>query len=311
MHGLTCAICLWVFHNNINVMYKRLYIVAFHLTPQKSERYCAKKVVLAMSPSALKHIKFLGFGDDFPGVRDLLDTVLDPVPAMTAYLMFNESWWTGLKPDMEDVITDLPMRRLRYIGSSRKRTRRDSDRGKSTGTEQGHLFMVASTDMSDVAYFDPLLRNTRGSVVRSECNLTAMALDDMKAQIAKLQGLRDVRLIPDPVRVYTQDWRDEPTENGWHMWKVGVRWDREAERLRKPFEDEDIFLVGGDLCPGQCQLWAEGALQTVESLLKEHFHETWLKPMDGIDLPPDNSVSDDTNKEETSVNYWWVIRAIP
>ena len=241
-------------------------------------------MILAICPAALKHIRFIGFDDNTPSLWSLVDAVLDPIPATTAYLLFNESWWSGARPGYEDVITDLPLRRTRYVASGRRKSRDGADVKQA---EYGHLFLGASSDFQDVSYFDLFLRHGHGSVVHSECNITRQGLLDLKTQFARLQGLKDANALPDPIGFYAVDWRKPPTYAGWHLWKRGVRWDREAAHLLKPLANDAIYLIGSDICPGSCQLWAEGALRTVESLLESYFPKYYAMPLDGASVADD------------------------
>ncbi len=227
-----------------------------------------------MSPEAISQVELIGFPSS-PNISNEIQESLDPVPVVTIYFLFNETWWTGSRPEHSDVLTDLPIRRVKYIGTSRLKSDRDNSTSGGSGSRSyGHLFMVTSADHNDVDYFRPFIE-TVGSdnIVRLPCNMSLQTITDITRQIARVHGLPEQQQVPLPIAMAVKDWSKEPYGGGWHMWKRGVRWDQVAQRLQKPFDDENLFLAGSGLCPGSCQFWLEGALQTVDEIFERYFEE--------------------------------------
>jgi monoamine oxidase len=66
-----------------------------------------------------------------------------------------------------------------------------------------------------------------------------------------------------------KDWSIDPFGGGWNFWAPRVDVKATMERMRQPFVDEDIFIIG-EAYSG-VQGWVEGALTTAEKVLREHF----------------------------------------
>ena len=54
----------------------------------------------------------------------------------------------------------------------------------------------------------------------------------------------------------------------WHVWKPSFPWTQVARRMLKPIPDDDVFIVGSAFAAGHLQMYAEGALQTVDDMLQ-------------------------------------------
>jgi hypothetical protein len=68
-----------------------------------------------------------------------------------------------------------------------------------------------------------------------------------------------------PVQVVASQW-----PNAWFLWKPGVNWANIYPQIMKPFY-QNIYMVGSALAPGALQLWAEGALRTVDDMMTSYF----------------------------------------
>src|ERR1044071_1895593 len=93
-------------------------------------------------------------------------------------------------------------------------------------------------------------------------------------QVAELHALPE---IPMPYSSVYHSWNEDPYGGGWHEWKANYRLDEIMCRMRKPVNDQDIYIVGEAYSYGQG--WVEGSLTTAESTLQEFFNLTrpdWL-----------------------------------
>ena len=194
---------------------------------------------------------------------------VEPMPALTMYFAYNKTWWRGDEPHITDTITDLPSRWIRYVGHAESPKHPDTT---------NHLFMVANVNGKDVDYFKGLMdispKQFKGAVTVS-CNASMPLVKDVAWQLARIYKV-PLSDIPTPVAVVIYDWSKTPAGGGHYTWRRGVKWDSTAEHMLKPMYNEDVYVVGSAYCPGQCQLWAEGALQTVEKVLKKYFNSIYI-----------------------------------
>jgi len=85
--------------------------------------------------------------------------------------------------------------------------------------------------------------------------------------------------IPDPngepgdLLAAYKDWGHDPYGGGWNFWSPGVNVKAIMEGIRRPFADENLFIMGEAYSGNQG--WVEGALTTAEHVLRDYFH---LKP---------------------------------
>jgi len=137
--------------------------------------------------------------------------------------------------------------------------------GHVRGSKPKYAFMVASPDMSDTDYFTDLVYKYQRSKNKSSADALEL-VHDVTRQLAEVYKIHRSRL-PLPEKVILKDWTTSPGGAGWHIWKRDVNWSRVSHKIRNLKPPEPIYVVGADYCGGQCQLWAEGALQTVEEVL--------------------------------------------
>jgi monoamine oxidase len=77
-----------------------------------------------------------------------------------------------------------------------------------------------------------------------------------------------LKFVPEPYTAVYHDWGEDPYGAGWHAWKAGRRFWEIMPRMRG-IAGENVHIVGEAYSIGQG--WVEGALQTAELMLKEHF----------------------------------------
>jgi monoamine oxidase len=93
-------------------------------------------------------------------------------------------------------------------------------------------------------------------------------------QVAEVHALPE---IPMPYSAVYHTWNEDPYGGGWHEWKAYYRLDEIMCRMRKPVQEQNIFIVGEAYSYGQG--WVEGALDTAESTLQDFFglaRPSWL-----------------------------------
>ncbi len=144
-----------------------------------------------------------------------------------------------------------------------------------------------------------LMRNTvAGSRFALGDTALAAHVDEMEAALVKepgfyyappemiryaqqqLQLLHFNQPLPDPLPLPDnppgellaayKDWGHDPYGGGWNFWAPRVDVEAVMEGIRRPFADENLYIVGEAYSGAQG--WVEGALTTAEKVLRDYFH---------------------------------------
>jgi hypothetical protein len=100
----------------------------------------------------------------------------------------------------------------------------------------------------------------------------------VKEAVNELKELHDNPDIPDPYVALYKDWTDDPFGGGYHGWKSHCDVKLTMKFMRKPFQDQNVYIVGEAYSDQQG--WVEGAFCVAERMLEEYFN---LKRPDWID----------------------------
>lgn len=229
----------------------------------------AKKVILAMPRRSLELVKSRFFDDGW------LKANIPSVLIQTAFkllLAYETPWWRALGLVAGRSVTDLPIRQTYYFG-----TEAEQEGGKPF---MNSLLMASYNDMSTVPFWKSLEEGTRYAGYRPAClepdvrdvipatefDATEEMVSTANRQIAAMHAMPD---IPMPYSAVYHTWNEDPYGGGWHEWKSNFRLDEIMCRMRKPVDDQDIFIVGEAYSYGQG--WVEGALDIAESMLEDYF----------------------------------------
>lgn len=236
---------------------------------KQTARVFAKKVVLALPRRALELIRWDPFAFDST-VRDLLSSVISQA-AFKLFLAYPYPWWRPLGLWAGRSITDMPLRQSFYFGTQCER------KGNLKNTNS--LMMVSYNDLGSVPFWkaleegdefrgrpNPFVPDHDALVKKHRFTVTEQMVQAAQQQLRELHGLR---FIPEPYSAVYHDWSDDPYGGGWHAWKAGMKFWELMPRVRKPVENEDVFICGEAY--SLAQGWVEGALQTAELMLEEHF----------------------------------------
>ncbi len=113
---------------------------------------------------------------------------------------------------------------------------------------------------------DTLAVNRPPSVRPHRFTITQQMVAAAQEQVREVHGLK---FIPEPYTAVYHDWSADPYGGGWHAWKAGFKfW--EIMPYMRGIPGEKVHICGEAYSIGQG--WVEGALQTAELMLKEHFH---------------------------------------
>lgn len=237
----------------------------------------AKKIILAMPRRSLELIKSSFFDD--PWLKTNIPSVLIQT-AFKLFLAYETPWWRALGLEAGRSVTDLPVRQTYYFGTEAE---------QAGGLPyMNSLLMASYNDMGTVPFWKSLeegapyrgyVPDTLKSTVTNPIPDTPFhATDEMVSaanrQVAAMHAMPD---IPLPYSAVYHTWNEDPYGGGWHEWKANFRLDEIMCQMRKPVDDQNIFIVGEAYSYGQG--WVEGALDIAESMLEDFFgltRPTWI-----------------------------------
>jgi len=241
-------------------------------------RVFAKKVILAMPRRSLELVRWEAF--QRPEVNELITAVISQV-AFKLFLAYPYPWWSTLGLVAGRSITDMPLRQTFYFQTEGQQPGADPDNMNS-------LMMVSYSDLGSVPFWKALeegdpFRGRRNPFVKTgnevrphEFNVTEQMVAAAQQQVKEMHGLK---FVPDPYSAVYHDWSEDPYGAGWHAWKAGNRFWELMPQVRQPVKGDDVFICGEAYSINQG--WVEGALQTADLVLQEHFGmkpPTWLTP---------------------------------
>ena len=194
--------------------------------------------------------------------------------AFKIFLGYPYPWWRELGLLHGRAITDMPIRQAYYFET-------EGEAGPDT-KNLNSLMMVSYNDLGAVPYWkalepesphcQPFLGRSNtfvqpgDEVSPNQFGVTRQMVDAAQAQVRAVHGLK---YVPEPYTAIYQDWTADPFGGGWHGWKAGFQFWEIMPRMRKPLGDDDVYICGEAYSSNQG--WVEGALQTAELMLEEHF----------------------------------------
>ncbi|HVX40650.1 MAG TPA: FAD-dependent oxidoreductase [Gemmatimonadaceae bacterium] len=241
-------------------------------------RVFARKVVLALPRRSIELVRWDVL--DQPEVARLIGAVISQT-AFKLFLAYPYPWWKTLGVEFGRSITDMPLRQTFYFQTE----------GLQPGADPANLnslMMVSYNDLGSVPFWkaleegDPFpgRRNpfapAHKEVPPHEFDVTSQMVEAAQQQVREIHGLR---FVPDPYSAVYHDWSDDPYGAGWHAWKAGFKFWELMKRVRQPSPKEDVYICGEAYSINQG--WVEGALQTADLVLQEHFGmkpPKWLTP---------------------------------
>ncbi len=255
--------------------------------PQDAEQIVyADHVILAMPRRALELIDCEWFDANEDLKKNITSVLIQP--AFKLFLGYQYPWWRELGLHAGRSITDSPLRQTYYFGTE----------GEQPGADPANLsslLMVSYNDLQSVPFWrgfeadSPFEGHRSSHLAPGVCPIPPSQFTATRGMVSMAQHLvREVhglKTLPPPFSAIYHDWTDEPYGGGWHKWKPGVRFDEVARRMRCPIPGEAVHICGEAY--SNYQGWVEGALQTSELMLEEHFQlprPTWV-PSD-YDLGP-------------------------
>lgn len=95
----------------------------------------------------------------------------------------------------------------------------------------------------------------------------------------QVKRMHNIQYAPKPVAAAYMDWSIDPYGGGVHFWNRGFESWKYLYDVVKPVEDFPCYICGEAYSTNQT--WVEGALQTAEIVLQEHFGlpaPSWITP---------------------------------
>ncbi|HEV7506687.1 MAG TPA: FAD-dependent oxidoreductase [Thermoanaerobaculia bacterium] len=250
--------------------------------PKETLKVSAKQVVLAMPRRSLELVRWEPMIEE-KSVREMVNAVISQA-AFKIFLGYPYPWWRVLGLQAGRSITDMPLRQTFYFQTEGEQTGADPKNNNS-------LMMVSYNDLGSVPFWKALEEQTLGpeSIFHGRLNpfvkkggeQPATPLDITRQMVQAAQDLvreiHGLEFIPEPYTAAYHDWSEDPYGAGWHAWKAGVEFWKVMPKIRKPVATEDVYICGEAYSINQG--WVEGALQTAELMLEEHFdlkRPSWL-----------------------------------
>ena len=209
---------------------------------------------------------------------------LDSVTPRTLYkfaLAYERPWWHMLNMMSGHSVTDLPLRQVYYFGTEADQPGANPnnlnsyiDCSYTDGVSAGYWEGVRKTGPDFSGSPNPYIPKGENSYIPG----LQVSSQMVKRATQQLQEVHGIPNLPKPYAAVFKNWADKPYGGGWHTWNIGVNSAKVMEKVRKPHHDYKVYICGESYSDSQG--WVEGALQTSERMLREHFglkRPTWLK----------------------------------
>jgi hypothetical protein len=176
-------------------------------------------------------------------------------------------------------ITDLPIRQCYYWGT-------EDAQESGEPRNRNSILMASYNDGPTVEFWAGLSRTDKFRPgdqagegppsdsalalreVPEELRAPAGMVREMHRQLVELHGL-DPGEVPQPYETVYRDWTQDPFGGGWHFWKIHVKSSEVIPRILRPLPGANLYICGEAW--SSWQGWVEGALETVDLLLRDHF----------------------------------------
>lgn len=249
-------------------------IQIFYKTPQGEGSHYARHVVLAIPKRAIQLLNCDSFIFSHQEFVDDLKRV-DPAYASKVFLWYDEEWWTKLGLLYGPSRTDLPLRQCYYFGVE----------STSANEKRKGLLMASYNDGIAVDFWEGFYPHSAFDTIEEvftdkmqyirEHRLPNEMANEITKQLSELHKIS----VSTPMSTIFQNWNDDPYGAGWHLWNPHNQSWVVSSRIRHPIAGVNLYICGEAYSDHQG--WVEGALQTAEVMLEEHFsleRPPWISP---------------------------------
>jgi len=240
----------------------------------------ARHLILAMPRRSLELLaesgKVLERTPENKRVRDMIGSVT-PIPLFKLALCYSFPWWETIDPvsvaTKEGVqwlklgkgvsITDLPLRQCYYW---------------ATDPDTGHAVLLIYDDGRDLEYWAGLRERHetyaprdagKGDEQWNGHEAPALMVQEVHRQLLEIHGVEHRKDIPTPYAAAYRDWSEDPYGGGANFWRLHVDSEQVGREIQQPKPPFPVFICGEAY--SHQQGWVEGALQTADEMLSEHF----------------------------------------
>ena len=251
--------------------------LVFHDANDDVERIVhARALILAMPRRSLELLDQTGavLGPENEEVHALIRSVT-PIPLFKAFVCYHHPWWEVVGVRQGRSVTDLPIRQCYYWAVE----------GRQEGADkknQNAVLLATYDDTLNVDFWAGL-RDTRreppfaplpnpyaeaepGSPDWHDYRAPATMVQEVQRQLAEMHGLR---FVPEPYAAVYRDWGEDPYGGGVNFWNIHAKSWEVIPRIARPKPHLPIYVCGEAYSNGQG--WVEGALETAELVLRDHF----------------------------------------
>ncbi|WP_437271496.1 hypothetical protein [Staphylococcus aureus] len=123
-------------------------------------------------------------------------------------------------------------------------------------------------DVGSLWFGDPNLPTTEGGINPAEKTMDQMGIPYKKLTKKQIENWYQFKNLPESyVGFFQKD------GGGYHAWYTGINVKEVMKEIRKPYFNENIYIVGEAYSSDQG--WTEGAFKTAENMLQDHFQLNW------------------------------------
>jgi hypothetical protein len=215
----------------------------------------ARSVVLALPKLALSRLDRDGVLFANPEFQSRLEAVY-ATPASKLFFLYDEAWWkSALPPDGPSLgyaTTDLPIKSCYYMGENPR---------------SGRALMLSSlTDSMNAQFWN---RFGSGGRDPEDLKVPPAMVEEVSHQLSRMHFPQGDEHAPPPQAAVFQNWIEPPFSGGWHLWQPNVASWEVMPEIRRPVNGVPLFICGEAY--SALQGWVEGALNTTERTLQDHF----------------------------------------
>jgi monoamine oxidase len=268
----------------------------------------ARAIVLAMPRRSLELLNRVGPVLDpskAPKMQYLLSSA-KPVPLFKVFIAYAYPWWEAMGVSQGRSMTDLPIRQCYYWATEGNQAGADPNNRNAILMAYNDALSVEFWGGLRPLPTGPVAAKSPSAAARARianesydsqflfqrqpmphAHAGGNAGDDFSKLLVKnwtdheapaelvaeahreLVDLHGLVYSPDPLEAAYMDWSDDPFGGGVHLWNPGYRSWMILEQMIKPVDDFPCYICGEAYSTNQT--WVEGALQTAELVLQNHF----------------------------------------